>query len=55
MKPMHLDAGDRLTARLRSTTSFENGTNVTWALTHADAKGREKARQAMDLEKGYIA
>lgn len=55
MKPMHLDAGDRLTVRLRSTTSFENGTNVTWALTHSDAKGREKSRQAMDLEKGYIA
>lgn len=55
MKPMHLEAGDRLSVRLRSTTSFENGTNVTWALTQADAKGREKSRQAMDLEKGYIA
>lgn len=55
MKPMHLEAGDRLSVRLRSTTSFESGTNVTWALTQADAKGREKSRQAMDLEKGYIA
>lgn len=54
LAPMALDAGDRLTARLKSTTSFENGTNVAWTLTHADAKGREKSRQAMDLEKGYL-
>ena len=53
--PMAFDAGDRLTVRLRSTTSFENGTNVTWALVQSDSKGREKARQSMDLEKGYIA
>ena len=55
MTPMVFEAGDRLTVRLRSTTSFENGTNVTWALTQADSKGREKERQSMDLEKGYIA
>jgi protein arginine N-methyltransferase 1 len=55
LKPMTLAAGDRLSVRLRSTTSFENGTNVTWTLTQSDAKGREKQRQSMDLEKGYIA
>ena len=41
-------------ARLRSTTSDERGTNVTWTLTVSDAAGREVARQALDLEKGYL-
>lgn len=54
MQPMVIAAGERLTARLKSTTSFENGTNVTWSLAHLDAKGREIGRQSMDLEKGYL-
>ena len=48
-------AGQTLTARLRSTTSYERGTNVTWTLAVSDASGREVARQALDLEKGYPA
>ena len=44
----------RCAARLRSTTSFEAGTNITWTLTVADATGREVLRQSLDLEKGYL-
>jgi type I protein arginine methyltransferase len=54
IEPIEIAAGHTLAARLRSTTSFEKGTNVTWTLTVLDASGREKVRQAMDLEKGYL-
>lgn len=54
LEPLVLKTGERLAVRLRSTTSFEKGTNVTWALTTSDAKGREMARQSLDLEKGYL-
>ena len=46
--------GADLSVRLRSTTSDEKGTNVTWTLTLSDAAGREVLRQALDLEKGYL-
>ncbi len=54
LEPMALRAGQTLAVRLRSTTSNEKGTNVTWTLTVRDASGREVARQALDLEKGYL-
>ena len=41
LSPIALKAGQTLTARLRSTTSYEKGTNVTWTLTVSDASGRE--------------
>ncbi|HJU32303.1 MAG TPA: ribonucleotide-diphosphate reductase subunit beta, partial [Hyphomicrobiaceae bacterium] len=53
-KPIEVAAGHTLSARLRSTTSFEKGTNVTWTLAVLDTSGREVLRQAMDLEKGYL-
>jgi protein arginine N-methyltransferase 1 len=54
LAPIMLEAGQTLTARLRSTTSFEAGTNLTWRLAVADAKGRELQRQSLDLEKGFL-
>jgi hypothetical protein len=54
LAPIVLEAGQTLGARLRSTTSFDKGTNVTWTLTVSDAKGREVLRQALDLDKGYL-
>ncbi len=54
LEPMALRAGQTLAVRLRSTTSNEKGTNVTWTLAVRDASGREVARQALDLEKGYL-
>ena len=46
--------GQTLAARLRSTTSYERGTNVAWTLTVKDASGREVQRQSLDLEKGFL-
>jgi type I protein arginine methyltransferase len=54
LAPIALKAGQTLTVRLRSTTSFEHGTNLTWSLTVSDAAGRELLRQSLDLEKGYL-
>ena len=54
LSPIVVGAGQTFTARLRSTTSFEKGTNLTWTLTVAEATGREVLRQSLDLEKGYL-
>ena len=54
LSPIAVAAGQTLGARLRSTTSYDEGTNLTWTLTLSDDKGRELLRQAMDLEKGYL-
>ena len=54
LSPIAMEAGQILAARLRSTTSHDKGTNVTWTLTLSDSSGRELARQALDLEKGYL-
>jgi len=54
LSPIAMEPGQTLAARLRSTTSNDKGTNVTWTLTLNDGSGRELARQALDLEKGYL-
>ena len=54
LAPIALAQGQTLTARLRSTTSYERGTNVTWTLIVSDASKREVLRQALDLEKGFL-
>ena len=53
-EPFDLARGETLTARIRSTTSYGEGTNVTWTLTVADTKGRERLKQTMDLKKGFL-
>lgn len=54
LEPLVVEAGQRLTARVRSTTSYERGTNVTWSLTVRDAAGTQLSRQSLDLEKGFL-
>jgi protein arginine N-methyltransferase 1 len=54
LAPIQVQAGQTLAARLRSTTSYERGTNVTWTLVVGDAAGREVVRQVLDLEKGFL-
>jgi protein arginine N-methyltransferase 1 len=54
LSPIALSAGQTLVARLRSTTSYERGTNVIWTLAVHNASGRELVRQALDLEKGFL-
>ena len=54
LEPIAIAPGETLRARLKSTTSFETGTNLTWTLSVTDGKGRERIRQALDLEKGFL-
>jgi len=54
LAPIEMAAGQTLSAHLRSTTSYERGTNVTWTLAVSDASGRQMTRQALDLAKGYL-
>lgn len=54
LEPMTIPAGGKLAVRLRSTTSYEAGTNVTWALMASDRRGKQVAQQALDLEKGFL-
>jgi SAM-dependent methyltransferase len=54
LEPIAVAAGQTLSARLRSTTSYESGTNVTWGFAVSDASGRQIGRQSLDLEKGFV-
>jgi protein arginine N-methyltransferase 1 len=54
LSPIALQPRQTLGVRLRSTTSYDKGTKVTWTLAVRDASGRELSRQALDLEKGYL-
>ncbi len=54
LEPFVLDPGETLDVRLRSTTSYAKGTNVTWSLAVKTAKGKERFRQSLDLNKGYL-
>jgi protein arginine N-methyltransferase 1 len=54
LSPIALLPGQICLARLRSTTSFERGTNVTWTLSALDRAGHQISKQALDLEKGFL-
>jgi protein arginine N-methyltransferase 1 len=54
LSPIVAKAGDTVGIVLRSRTSLAAGTHVAWTATHADGKGREIARQALNLDKGFL-
>lgn len=54
LQPISAKAGERVGVALRSRTTPENGTTLAWTATHLDARGKQLARQALDLEKGYL-
>jgi SAM-dependent methyltransferase len=54
LEPISLKAAESVGVSLRSRSSEEGGTHLAWTATHQDAKGRQIARQAMDLDKGYL-
>jgi protein arginine N-methyltransferase 1 len=53
-EPIRLTAGETLKVKLRSTTSYADGTNLTWSYQHRSRDGKVKARQAHDLNRGYV-
>lgn len=54
LKPISLEPGESLLVTLRSKSSEEEGTHLGWTVVHFDRDGASKARQAMDLDKGWI-
>lgn len=54
LAPMSLEAGESVLLTLRSRSSEEAGTHLAWTAVHFDRDGASKARQALDLDKGWI-
>jgi hypothetical protein len=52
--PLAVEAGESVLVSLRSRSSEEAGTHLGWTAVHFDTQGASKARQAMDLDKGWI-
>ena len=52
--PMALKAGEALLASLRSQSSEQSGTHLAWTAVHFDRAGKSLAKQAHDLDKGFI-
>jgi protein arginine N-methyltransferase 1 len=54
LEPIAAKAGETVAIELRSRTSFDAGTHVAWTATQRDGKGREVARQMLNLDKGFL-
>ncbi|HWK33487.1 MAG TPA: 50S ribosomal protein L11 methyltransferase [Hyphomicrobium sp.] len=54
LSPITAKGGETVSIALRSRTSQESGTHVAWTAKHADGKGSEVVRQALNLDKGYL-
>ena len=52
--PINLKAGEELAVSLRSRSSEAHGTHLAWTAAHVDVRGNKIARQAMDLDKGFL-
>lgn len=54
LAPVPLAPGESLGAEIRTTTSEARGTDMSWSVTVQAASGKQRSRQSMSLEKGYI-
>lgn len=54
-KPVAAKAGESVLLSLRSHSSEATGTHLAWTAVHRDAAEKTLARQAMDLDKGWIS
>jgi 2-polyprenyl-3-methyl-5-hydroxy-6-metoxy-1,4-benzoquinol methylase len=54
LEPIAAKKGEAIGVSLRSRTSLDAGTHVAWIATHRDTKGRETARQSLNLDKGFL-
>lgn len=53
--PITAAAGQSLLLSLRSRSSEETGTHLSWTAVHRDGRDQTISRQAMDLDKGWIS
>jgi protein arginine N-methyltransferase 1 len=54
LEPITLKPGEQIGLSLRSRSSEETGTHLAWTASHLDARGKQVARQALDLDKGFL-
>ncbi len=54
LEPIEAAASDLISIDLRSNSSEEAGTHLAWTAVHKNAEGKVLARQALDLDKGYL-
>jgi protein arginine N-methyltransferase 1 len=54
LKPITLKARETVIVSLRSSSSEAAGTHLAWTAVHFDTQGRSLARQALDLDKGFL-
>jgi SAM-dependent methyltransferase len=54
LSPIAAKKGETVGIGLKSKTSPDAGTHVAWMATQRDAKGREIARQSLNLDKGFL-
>jgi len=54
LEPISARAGETVMASLRSRSSEEAGTHLAWTAVHFGRDGKSIARQALDLDKGWL-
>ena len=54
LEPIAVAPGETLTVALRSRSSEEAGTHLAWTAGRLDKTGKQSARQALDLDKGFL-
>ena len=54
LEPMSVEAGEQLSANLRSHSSEEGGTDLAWTLAVSAANGKQRSVQSLSLEKGFL-
>ncbi len=52
--PIALSPGQSIALHLRSRSSEAGGTHLAWTAIQTDARGKTLARQALDLDKGFL-
>jgi protein arginine N-methyltransferase 1 len=54
LEPIAAKAGETVMVSLRSRSSEEAGTHLAWTAVHFDKDGKSVARQALDLDRGWL-
>lgn len=54
LHPLDAKAGDNVSVSLRSRSSIAGGTHLAWTAALSDKSGKQKDRQSLDLDKGYL-
>lgn len=54
LEPLQLEAGESLEVEIKTRSTHEGGTDIAWSFRSISAKGRERARQALSLAKGFL-